>query len=85
MFYLNPKRKQKLELIYDLHLKGLSNKQISDHLNFQNLKTHRTTKQYIPKLIWMTIHKYKKKLFRKSSRMFRIKESINMSLTLEKF
>ena len=60
MFYLNPKRKQKLELIYDLHLKGLSNKQISDHLNFQNLKTHRTTKQYIPKLIWMTIHKYKK-------------------------
>ena len=81
MFYLNPKRKQKLELIYDLHLKGLSNKQISDHLNFQNLKTHRTTKQYIPKLIWMTIHKYKKKLSRKSDRILRIKESIKVSLS----
>ena len=84
MFYLNPKRKQRLELIYDLHLKGWSNKQISDHLNFQNLQTLRTRKQYTPKLIWMTIHKYKKRLFRKSNRILRIKESINVSLPLEK-
>ena len=84
VFYLNPKRKQRLELIYDLHLKGWSNKQISDHLNFQNLKTLRKKIQYSPKLIWMTIHKYKKRLFRKSNRILRIKESINVSLPMEK-
>ena len=83
-FYLNPKRKQRLELIYNLYLKGWSNKQISDHLNSKNLKTPRTKKEYTPKLIWMTIHKYKKRLFRKSNRILRIKESINVSLPFEK-
>ena len=78
---LNPKRKQRLELIYDLHLKGWSNKQISDHLNFQNLKTLRKKIQYSPKLIWMTIHKYKNRLSRKSDKILRIKESIKVSLS----
>ena len=84
VFSLNPKRKQRLELIYDLHLQGWSNKQITDYLNSKNLKTLRTRKQYTTKLIWMTIHKYKKRLFRKSNRILRIKESINVSLPLEK-
>ena len=84
MINLNPKRKQRLELIYDLHLQGWSNKQITDYLNSKNLKTFRTRKQYTTKLIWMTIHKYKKRLFRKSNRILRIKESINVSLPLEK-
>ena len=39
VFSLNPKRKQRLELIYDLHLQGWSNKQITNHLNTKNLKT----------------------------------------------
>ena len=84
VFNLDPKRKQRLELIYDLHLQGWSNKQITDYLNSKNLKTLRTRKQYTPKLIWMTIHKYKKRLFRKSDKILRIKESINVSLPLEK-
>ena len=84
VFSLNPKRKQRLELIYDLHLQGWSNKQITDHLNLKNLKTLRTIKQYTTKLIWMTIHKFKNRLFRKSDRILRIKESINVSLPLEK-
>ena len=84
VFSLNSKRKQRLDLIYNLHLQGWSNKQISDHLNSQNLKTSRTIKQYTTKLIWMTIHKYKKRLFRKTVRILRIKESINVSLPLEK-
>ena len=71
-------------MIYDLHLQGWSNKQITDYLNSKNLKTLRTRKQYTPKLIWMTIHKYKKRLFRKSDKILRIKESINVSLPLEK-
>ena len=48
---LNPKRKQRLELIYDLHLQGWSNKQISEQLNSKNLKTPRTRKEYTPKSI----------------------------------
>ena len=84
VFSLNTKRKQRLELIYDLYLQGWSNKQISDYLNFKSLKTIRTRKQYTTKLIWMTIHKYKNRLSRKSDRILRIKESINVSLPLEK-
>ena len=84
VFSLNPKRKQRLELIHDLHLQGWLNKQITDHLNSKNLKTLRTKKQYTTKLIWMTIHKFKNRLFRKSDRILRIKESINVSLPLEK-
>ena len=84
VFSLNPKRKQRLELIYDLHLQGWSNKQITDHLNSKNLKTLRTKKQYTTKLIWMTIHKFKNRLSRKSDRILRIKESINVSLPMEK-
>ena len=84
MINLNPKRKQRLELIYDLHLQGWSNKQITDHLNSKNFKTPRTKKEYTPKLIWMTIYKYKNRLSRKCDRILRIKESINVSLPLEK-
>ena len=84
VFSLNTKRKQRLELIYDLYLQGWSNKQISDYLNFKSLKTIRTRKQYTTKLIWMTIHKYKNRLSRKSDRILRIKESINVSLPMEK-
>ena len=81
VFSLNPKRKQRLELIYDLHLQGWSNKKITDYLNSKNLKTLRTRKQYTPKLIWMTIHKYKNRLSRKSDKILRIKESIKVSLS----
>ena len=84
VFNLDPKRKQRLELIYDLHLQGWSNKQITDYLNSKNLKTLRTRKQYTTKLIWMTIHKYKNRLSRQSDRILRIKESINVSLPMEK-
>ena len=71
-------------MIYDLHLQGWSNKQITDYLNSKKFKTLRTKKQYTTKLIWMTIHKFKNRLFRKSDRILRIKESINVSLPLEK-
>ena len=84
VFSLNPKRKKRLELIYDLHIQRWSNKQITDYLNSKNLKTLRTRKQYTPKLIWMTIHKYKNRLSRQSDKILRIKESINVSLPLEK-
>ena len=83
MFNLNPKSKQRLKLIYDLHIQGWSNKKISDH-NTKNLKTPRTRKKYSHKLIWMTIHKYKNRLSRNKNRIVRIKESINVPLSKEK-
>ena len=67
--------------MYDLHLQGSSNKEISDYLNSKNLKTFRTRKQNTPKLIWMTINKYKNRLHRKSDKILRIKESIKVSLS----
>ena len=71
VFSLNSKRKQRLKLIYDLHTQGWSNKKISDYLNSKNLKTPRTRKEFTPKLIWMTIHRYQKRLTRKSNRILR--------------
>ena len=38
VFNLDPKRKQRLKLIYDLHLQGWSNKQITDYLNSKILR-----------------------------------------------
>ena len=42
VFHIRNERLKRLELIYSLHKKGLSNKDISEHLNNKNLKTFRT-------------------------------------------
>ena len=59
IFSIQNKRLKRLELIYDLHKIALSNKEISEYLNNKNLKTFRTNNIYTPKLIWMTLKKYK--------------------------
>ena len=64
VFRIRNERLKRLELIYNLHIKGLSNKEISEFLNNKNLKTFRTNDIYTPKLIWMTLKKYKIKLLR---------------------
>jgi len=45
-------------------MEDLSNKEISEYLNNKNFKTFRTNKDYTPKLIHMTIKKYKNRLLR---------------------
>ena len=65
-----------LELIYNLHFKGLSNKEISEYLNNKNLKTFRTNDIYTPKLIWMTLKKYKIRLLRNKDNIIQIKECL---------
>ena len=67
---------QKLELNYNLHIKGLSNKEISEYLNNKNLKTFRTNNNYTSKLIWMTLKKYKIRLLRNKDNIIQIKECL---------
>ena len=64
MFRIRNERLKRLELIYSLHKKGLSNKDISEYLNNKNLKTFRTNDNYTPKLIWITLKKFKNRLIR---------------------
>ena len=44
VFRIRNERLKRLELIYSLYKKGLSNKEISEYLNNKNLKTFRTKK-----------------------------------------
>ena len=76
VFRIRNKRLKRLELIYSLHEKGLSNKEISEYLNNKNLKTFRTNSCYTPKLIWMTLKKYKIRLLRNKDNIIQIKECL---------
>ena len=76
VFRIRNGRLKRLELIYNLHIKGLSNKEISEYLNNKNLKTFRTHNIYTPKLIWMTLKKYKIRLLRNKEIIIQIKECL---------
>ena len=76
VFRIRNDRLKRLELIYNLHIKGLSNKEISEYLNNKNLKTFRTNDIYTPKLIWMTLKKYKIRLLRNKDNIIQIKECL---------
>ena len=76
VFRIQNERLKRLELIYNLHIKGLSNKEISEYLNNKNLKTFRTNDIYTPKLIWMTLKKYNIRLLRKNDNILQIRESL---------
>ena len=76
VFRIGNKRLKRLELIYGLHKKGLNNKDISEYLNNKNLRTLRTNNIYTPKLIWMTLKKYKIRLLRNKDNIIQIKECL---------
>ena len=76
VFRIRNERLKRLEFIYSLYKKGLSNKEISEYLNNKNLKTFRTNNIYTPKLIWMTIKKYKIRLLRNKEIIIQIKECL---------
>ena len=76
VFHIRNERLKRLELIYSLHKNGLSNKDISEHLNNKNLKTFRTNDIYTPKLIWMTLKKFKNRLMRNKDTIIQIKECL---------
>ena len=76
VFRIRNERLKRLEFIYSLYKKGLSNKEISEYLNNKNLKTFRTNNIYTPKLIWMTLKKYKIRLSRNKDNIIQIKECL---------
>ena len=76
VFRIRNERLKRLEFIYSLYKKGLSNKEISEYLNNKNLKTFRTNDIYTPKLIWMTLKKYNIRLLRKNENILQIRESL---------
>ena len=76
VFRIQNERLKRLELIYSLHKKGLSNKDISEYLNNKNFKTFRTNDIYTPKLIWTTLKKYKNRLLRNKDTIIQIKECL---------
>ena len=63
IFNLDPKRSNRLKLIKSLSDQGRSSVEISNYLNSSNLKSPRGH-QYTPKLVWMTLDKYNKRLKR---------------------
>ena len=63
---LDHRRVQRLELIKTLSDEGMSNKEISEFLNSMGIKTPKG-KDYYPKLIWVTLKKYRKRLDRYSA------------------
>ena len=81
VFRIGNERLKRLDLIYNLHKKGLTNKEICEYLSLKKLKTFRTQKEYTPKLIWGTIQKYKNRLQRNKDKILFIRES----LYVEKF
>ncbi len=81
VFRIRNERLRRLNLIYSLHKKGLTNKQISEYLNNNNFKTFITKDNYTPKLIWMTLKKYQKRLFRNKDFILQIKESLYVTPT----
>ena len=75
-FQLSKERIKRLELIYSLHKTGYTNRGICDCLTRKKLKTFRTNKDYTPKLIHMTIKKYKNRLSRNKSRLISLREGL---------
>ena len=63
IFNLGPKRENRLKLIKSLSDEGKSSVEISDYLNGNNMRSP-SGHQYTPKLVRMTLDKYKKRLKR---------------------
>ena len=63
VFGLDDYKLNRLKLIKSLSDDGMSTVEISDYLNHQNIKTP-TGLSYYPKLVWMTLFKYKRRLKR---------------------
>ena len=76
IFHIRNERLRRLDLIYSLHKKGLTNKEISEYQNNTDFKTFRTKDNYTPKLIWITLKKYRKRLLRNNYNILQIKECL---------
>jgi len=65
LYFIEEKHKKLLDLIYDLsENQNLTSKEISDYPNDNGYKTVRGNSEFYPKLVWVTLKKYRKRLSR---------------------
>ena len=79
VFRLTKDRLQRLELIIELSNRGYSNTEISNFLNLNRIRTIRTNQPYSPKLIWLSLKKYRDRLARfRRDKILSIKEKLEV-------
>ena len=64
LFRLSHERLKRLELMKRLKDEGYNSKEISEFLNINGIKPLRTNNPYTPKLVWVSLDKYQKRLDR---------------------
>ena len=64
LFRIGTERLLRLELMKRLKDEGYTLKEISEFLNINGIKPLRTDNPYTPKLVWVSLHKYQKRLNR---------------------
>ena len=64
LFRIGTERLLRLELMKRLKGEGYTLKEISEFLNINGIKPLRTDNPYTPKLVWVSLHKYQKRLIR---------------------
>ena len=79
VFRLAKDRLQRLELISELSKRAYSNTEISNFLNLNRIRTIRTNQPYSPKLIWLSLKKYRDRLARfRRDKILSIKERLEV-------
>ena len=80
LFRIGTERLLRLELMKRLKDEGYTSKEISEFLNINGIKPLRTDSPYTPKLVWVSLHKYQKRLNRISNNWItQIKEKLCVS------
>ena len=64
LFRIGTDRLLRLKLMKKLKDEGYNSKEISEFLNINGIKPLRTDNPYTPKLVWVTLKKYQKRLDR---------------------
>ena len=77
LFRLSHRRNHRLMLMKKLEDEGYNSKEISELLNVNGIKPLRTKNPYTPKLVWVSLHKYQKRLDRiGNNRITQFKETL---------
>ena len=77
LFLLSHRRNQRLMLMKKLKDEGDNSKEISEFLNINGIKPLRTNNPHTPKLVWVSIYKYQKRLDRiGNNRVTQFKETL---------
>ena len=77
LFSLSHRRNHRLMLMKSLEDEGYNSKEISEFLNINGIKPLRTNNPFTPKLVWVSLHKYQKRLDRiGNNRITQFKETL---------